>query len=310
MLRITVSKQGDMPRAQGFDKREITVGRTTANDVVIPEPGVSSSHARILFTGSEITLIDLESTNGTFVNGARIQGPHILRPQDDVFICSHRIEFEVAAGSQPHPAHSTGRPEPSYPHPAAPQSFGEPPMMPSSIGASMPPMAPPSLMPPPSIAVSPGGVPSSVAPPPMAPPPPLAPPPFVGPNGGYEPPAPIGPTPFGPTPLGSAPFGQLGVPSAVGIGGPTPRRSDEPPSMPTLPPPLALDPLPMVDPVLELPPKLPAPQPVDPPARTGSTFTPVGAGLPEHPSSDAAARPATREPPASLEPVGLAPEVV
>ena len=31
-----------------FDKREITVGRTKANDLVIPEPGVSSTHARLL----------------------------------------------------------------------------------------------------------------------------------------------------------------------------------------------------------------------------------------------------------------------
>lgn len=86
MLRITVSKAGDVPRTHVFEKREITVGRTPANDLVIAEPGVSSAHARILFTGSEITLVDLESTNGTFVNGARIQGPWILSPRDEVYI--------------------------------------------------------------------------------------------------------------------------------------------------------------------------------------------------------------------------------
>ncbi len=121
MLRITVSKTGEVPRTHAFDKREITVGRTSANDLVIPEPGVSSAHARILFTGRDVTLVDLESTNGTFVNGARIQGPHILGPRDEVHICSHRLEFDLGVGSNlgtnQGPSLATG----SGPAPMAPQ---------------------------------------------------------------------------------------------------------------------------------------------------------------------------------------------
>lgn len=319
MLRITVSKQGEMPRSHAFDKREITVGRTPANDLVIPEPGVSSSHARILFTGSEITLIDLESTNGTFVNGTRIQGPCILAPRDEVFICAHRLEFEVGGAASAHAPHATGRPEPSYgAAPPPPASFE--PMMPAPIGQSMPPpVGPPLMQPPmapPSMPPASIGAPSSVAPPPMAPPP-LAPPPSVarpmspppsmppplapaGPNGvgGYEPPPPLA---------------QLGVPSPIGVGGPLPqRRPDEPP---TMPPPLGpIGPIGAIDPpapILSTPTPPPvigvAPPPfAEAPARTGSTFTPAGGGV----ASQAEGSPPTQEPPASLEPVGLAPEVV
>ena len=99
MLRITVSKPGAPPRSATFDKREITVGRTPANDLPIPEPGVSSAHARILVTDGDITLIDLESTNGTFVNGERIRGPALVQPGDEVYICAYRLDFELMAAS-------------------------------------------------------------------------------------------------------------------------------------------------------------------------------------------------------------------
>lgn len=161
MLRITISKPGEPSRAASFEKREITIGRTPANDLVIPEPGVSSAHARILYAGADITLVDLESTNGTFVNGTRIQGPHILSPSDEVFICAHRLEFELEATGQaqpstpgwpPAPTTSLGKAGPTGPQPAVPMS-APPPLSPVGFDGP-PPLAfdgPPPLQAPPPV---------------------------------------------------------------------------------------------------------------------------------------------------------------
>ncbi len=293
MLRITLSKAGEAPRSANFDKREITVGRTSNNDVVIPEPGVSSSHARILFTGAEITIIDLESTNGTFVNGGRIQGPHILSPRDEVFICAHRIDFEMV-GVQPAGRPGTGA------HPAA------------GIDPSPRPYTPSAL---------PGFTPQSFAGPPPMPgpiPAPIAPPMGPGPTGV----APMEPEPLGP-PMAPAALGQMpaavsvspgfdpnrfAIPSPVGGGGP------RPPEDPTMPPPLAPigfeAAMPELPPAVAPPPDLPPPALVStpipppvilqPPARTGATVTPANGGVAEPPPP---VGPDTREPPASLDPI-------
>lgn len=323
MLRITVSKTGEVPRTHAFDKREITVGRTSVNDLVIPEPGVSSAHARILFTGRDVTLVDLESTNGTFVNGARIQGPHILGPRDEVHICSHRLEFDLGVGSNLGTNQGASLATGSGPAPMAPQR----PYAESQPGYPAP-AGPPSMPPPLHAAPHPPmGAPPPIAAPASAPPPPMGPPamePAFANAGGF------------------AGMPNLGVPSAVGVGGPLPRRPDEPPTMPPplgpidppaamdlppsmAPPPMDLAPPPMAPPPMAPPPMAPppmapppmdvapppiapvsAPPPIEPPARTGATFTPTGGGMPdaappllEVPASIVD----TREPAASLEPV-------
>lgn len=51
---------------------KITVGRSKNNDVMVDEPRVSKLHAYITAAGATYTLIDAESSNGTFHNGARL----------------------------------------------------------------------------------------------------------------------------------------------------------------------------------------------------------------------------------------------
>jgi hypothetical protein len=62
---------------------ELVLGRTTGSDVALPgDSFVSSRHARVFRRGGEVWVEDLGSTNGTFVNSARISAPTVLRPGD------------------------------------------------------------------------------------------------------------------------------------------------------------------------------------------------------------------------------------
>jgi hypothetical protein len=63
-------------------KSEIYIGRDIHNDVVINDAEVSRKHARMTMQAGGYVLEDLGSTNGTFVNGQRLMGPHVLRPNE------------------------------------------------------------------------------------------------------------------------------------------------------------------------------------------------------------------------------------
>lgn len=90
-LCVTVYLPGHEGEKFVFEHGDISIGRADENDLVLGERGVSGRHARLLVTGSEVTLIDLESTNGTYVNGERIFGPAVLAPDDDIALCEYRL---------------------------------------------------------------------------------------------------------------------------------------------------------------------------------------------------------------------------
>lgn len=48
------------------------IGRDPENDIVLDEPDVSLAHARIFRSGGQWRLVDLDSTNGTYLNGKRV----------------------------------------------------------------------------------------------------------------------------------------------------------------------------------------------------------------------------------------------
>lgn len=78
---------------------ENTFGRRPENDVVFPLPFVSGRHGVIEVSESEVFITDLGSTNGTFLNDARI-GPNQrvqLRPDDEIKLgeFSYRVEVEA-----------------------------------------------------------------------------------------------------------------------------------------------------------------------------------------------------------------------
>lgn len=60
-------------RTQPLLKELIAIGRDPSSDVVVNSSRISRQHARILFEAGQLVLVDLDSTNGTIVNGVRIK---------------------------------------------------------------------------------------------------------------------------------------------------------------------------------------------------------------------------------------------
>ncbi len=73
-------------------KDRTTVGRRPYNDIVIDNLAVSGEHAVIQMSGSEVVLDDLNSTNGTYVNGKPIK-KQVLQNGDDIEVGKYKIKF-------------------------------------------------------------------------------------------------------------------------------------------------------------------------------------------------------------------------
>ena len=65
---------------------EATIGRDISNRIVINDPEVSRRHARLTLQAGGYVIEDLGSTNGTFVDGQRLMGPHLLRPGQTIML--------------------------------------------------------------------------------------------------------------------------------------------------------------------------------------------------------------------------------
>ena len=73
----------------------VTLGRSRQCDVVLSDPNVSRQHAEIRPRGGSWVLNDLGSTNGSVLNGRRIEGSEVLKPGDEIEVGTSVITFEV-----------------------------------------------------------------------------------------------------------------------------------------------------------------------------------------------------------------------
>jgi predicted component of type VI protein secretion system len=71
-----------------------TIGRAPGNDIVLENLLVSGHHARIDQAGGDYILTDLQSKNGTYVNGARISSAKLTQG-DQILIGKHTLVFEL-----------------------------------------------------------------------------------------------------------------------------------------------------------------------------------------------------------------------
>ncbi|NIP74074.1 MAG: FHA domain-containing protein [Gammaproteobacteria bacterium] len=80
----------ELPLARGT----LTIGRRASSDVRIHDKTVSADHACIEWLGDPVFIQDLDSTNGTFVNGKRVQR-HELSDGDVIHLGRHTLLFSV-----------------------------------------------------------------------------------------------------------------------------------------------------------------------------------------------------------------------
>ena len=73
----------------------LIIGRSPQAGVVINDPNVSRQHAEVWRTAEGVAIRDLRSTNGTFVNGHRIDAVS-LSPRDDVAVGQLHFRIELA----------------------------------------------------------------------------------------------------------------------------------------------------------------------------------------------------------------------
>jgi hypothetical protein len=93
-----VMRSGPTPgKVFELSKSELYVGRDIANDVSVNDSEISRRHARFTLQGGTYVLEDLGSTNGTFVDGQRLMGPHVLRPGELIMFGENvGLVFEAA----------------------------------------------------------------------------------------------------------------------------------------------------------------------------------------------------------------------
>lgn len=73
-------------------KRTITIGRSSDNDLQLPNRAVSRGHATITHQGDEYTLVDAGSTSGTTVNGEPVES-RVLKHGDTIGIAMYMLQF-------------------------------------------------------------------------------------------------------------------------------------------------------------------------------------------------------------------------
>src|SRR5690349_19703073 len=92
MPKMIVSIDGVVIKEVQLTKDRTSLGRRPYNDIVIDNLAVSGEHAVLQMTGNEVYLEDLNSTNGTYINGKAVK-KQLLQNNDTVEIGKYKIKY-------------------------------------------------------------------------------------------------------------------------------------------------------------------------------------------------------------------------
>jgi pSer/pThr/pTyr-binding forkhead associated (FHA) protein len=128
MPKMIVSIDGVVIKEVQLSKDRTTLGRRPYNDIVIDNLAVSGEHAVLQMSGNEVYLEDLNSTNGTYVNGKAVK-KQLLQNNDTVEIGKYKIKYinEVAGPTFEKTMIIKAGAVPPMPSPAAPAPAGSAP---------------------------------------------------------------------------------------------------------------------------------------------------------------------------------------
>jgi len=93
---VIIAREGSVRREVPLSADPLTVGRDPKNDIVLDDRRISRRHAEVRLRLGRYTLYDLQSTNGTFVNGRRI-AEMVLSDEDRITIGGAELVVRLEA---------------------------------------------------------------------------------------------------------------------------------------------------------------------------------------------------------------------
>jgi pSer/pThr/pTyr-binding forkhead associated (FHA) protein len=91
--KLTITRPDLPPLIHQLELEYTHVGRASGNEIILPYPSISNRHCIFVQSGPDVVLRDLNSSNGTYVNGEAITEV-VLRPTDKIQVGTVEIKFE------------------------------------------------------------------------------------------------------------------------------------------------------------------------------------------------------------------------
>jgi pSer/pThr/pTyr-binding forkhead associated (FHA) protein len=109
MAKLVIQNQGMTGRAHELNVDRTTIGRVEDNTFQIADPSVSSHHCEIHLRGSDIVIRDLNSTNGSFINGNKTE-EGVLKPGQVLRLGQVELKLEVEGAAATSSSTPSGAP--------------------------------------------------------------------------------------------------------------------------------------------------------------------------------------------------------
>jgi pSer/pThr/pTyr-binding forkhead associated (FHA) protein len=100
MAKLVVLSEGLTGRSYELKVDKTTIGRLDDNAFQIAEQSVSSHHCEVLLKGSDVVIKDLNSTNGTFINGEKVS-EQVLKPGQVLRLGQVELRLEAEGAAAP-----------------------------------------------------------------------------------------------------------------------------------------------------------------------------------------------------------------
>lgn len=100
MPQLIITAETGESTSLGLSDETVTIGRRRDNSLCLPQLSVSGFHARVISDSGCLILEDLESTNGTLVNGRKIDR-HFLLHSDEISIGTYKLKYSETYTSTP-----------------------------------------------------------------------------------------------------------------------------------------------------------------------------------------------------------------
>ncbi len=94
MLQVVVHEKGGRARRFPVVADQFTVGREADNDLVLDQVNISKHHLRLRRRDGGVEVVDLSSTNGTYVNGRKISTPRRMGRADRIYVGDYILMLE------------------------------------------------------------------------------------------------------------------------------------------------------------------------------------------------------------------------